>query len=257
MFEPPPPTAQPHAVKRTKRQEAAGMALSTLLLFGWLALNGSWMWALGAVVGVFVHEYGHVLAMNALGCGPASFRVVPFMGGAATPHRAPTTEFKDVLISLAGPSFGLLAILPFYAAQGITQDATWLNGALAVVVINLLNLVPAPPLDGSRALGPVLARFHPQIERVVLVAVGVVAVLWLVNRHSWLMAIFIGLSVYAASRRPSIRPFALRLTRGELPIALGLYGATVALCVAIFQLTLSLAGVEDPVASVLHLIGAG
>jgi Zn-dependent protease len=257
MFEPPPPTVQSHAVKRTQGQQALGMAVSTLLLFGWLALRGNWMWALGAVVGVFVHEYGHVLAMNALGCGPATFRVVPFLGGAATPRQAPGTEFKDVLISLAGPAFGLLAILPFYALQGITQDMKWLDGALAVVVINLLNLVPAPPLDGSRALGPVLARFHPQVERLVLVVVGAVAVLWLLNRHSWLMALFIGLSVYAALKRPTIRPFALRLSGRELPIALSLYVATFALCVAMFQLTLALAGVDDPLAGLLRLLGTG
>jgi Zn-dependent protease len=196
----------------------------------------------GAVVGVFVHEYGHVLAMNALGCGPATMRIVPFLGGAATPARPPQTEFKDVLISLAGPSFGLLAVLPFYAAAGITQDPRWLGAAMAVAIINLLNLMPAPPLDGSRALGPALARIHPQLERGAVLVVGSIAVLWCVATQNWLIGGFIGLSVYSVLRRKSIRPFALRLTQGQLLLSVLLYLATVALCVWVLGLTLHYRG---------------
>jgi Zn-dependent protease len=224
------------------------MVISTLLLAGWLTYIAGWPWAVGAVVGVFVHEYGHVLAMNATGCGPGRIRIIPFFGGAATPAIAPPSEFKDVLISLAGPSFGLLAVLPFYAAAGVTQDTRWLGAALAVAVINLLNLVPAPPLDGSRALGPALARIHPQIERGVLVLVGGAAVLWLVQRHDWLIAVFIAISVLGALKRPTIRPFALRLTWAELLASLLLYAGAVALCVAALGLTLRLADFPlDPV----------
>ena len=237
-------------------QEALWMVISTLLLMGWLALFGGWGWAIGAVAGVFVHEYGHVLAMNALGCGPAKFRIIPFFGGAATPATVPTTEFKDVLISLAGPSFGLLAVLPFYAATGITQNPAWLGAAFAVVIINLLNLVPAPPLDGSRALGPALARIHPQLERGVLALVGAAAVWWAVLSANWIIAVFIGLSVFGALKRPRIRPFALQLTLGEQVVSVSLYAGVVALCLAVLGLTLHLAGLPENPIELLRRIGA-
>ena len=73
---------------------------------------------------------------------------MPFLGGAASPARAPESEFKDVPISLAGPVFGLVAVAPFFAAWMLTAENRWLSGALMIVAINLLNLVPAPPLDG-------------------------------------------------------------------------------------------------------------
>jgi Zn-dependent protease len=237
-------------------QEALWMLISTLLLMGWLALFAGWSWALGAVVGVFVHEYGHVLAMNALGSGPAKFRIIPFFGGVATPATAPTTEFKDVLISLAGPSFGLLAILPFFAAAGITQNPAWLGAAFAVVLVNLLNLVPAPPLDGSRALGPALARIHPQVERGVLVLVGVAAIWWAVLSANWIIAFFIAVSVFGALKRPRIRPFALQLSLGEQLASLVLYAAVIALCLAVLGLTLHFAGLPENPIELVRRLGA-
>jgi Zn-dependent protease len=223
-------------------QQALGMVIATLVSLIFLGVWAGWMWAFGAVVGIFVHEYGHVLAMNALGCGPAKMRIVPFLGGAATPARPPATEFNDVLISLAGPSFGLLAVLPFYALASLTQNPMWLGAAIAVAIINLLNLIPAPPLDGSRALGPALARIHPQLERAVVVVVGGVAILWCGRSGNWLIGAFIAISVLSLLKRASIRPFALRLTTGQLLISVLLYLATVALCVAALGLTLHIRG---------------
>lgn len=246
---PPRPPASPAA-------QAVWMLLSTLLLAAWLAANGGWAWAVGAVVGVFVHEYGHVLAMNAAGCGPARIKIIPFFGGAAVPAVPPATEFKDVLISLAGPSFGLLAVLPFYAAAGITQNHAWMGAAFAVVIINLLNLVPAPPLDGSRALGPALARIDPMVERAVLVAIGAVAVWWLIQHNNLLVALFIGIGVFAALKRPAIRPFAVKLTWGQQAISLLLYLGVVGLCLVVLGLTLHLAGLPENPFVLLRRIGA-
>lgn len=229
-------------------QEVLWNLISTLILAIWLAVGAGWPWAVGAVVGVFVHEYGHVLAMNGLGLGPAKMRIIPFFGGAATPARPAETEYKDVLVSLAGPSFGLLAVLPFYAAAGITQDPVWLEAAIPVAVINLLNLIPAPPLDGSRALGPVLARIHPQIERGVLVLVGVAAVWWCLQHRNFLIGVFIAISVYSALTRPAVRPTAIRLTGVQQGLSLLLYLVVGALCVAVLGYTLHLMGAPtDPI----------
>src|SRR5690606_32488549 len=127
--------------------------LSTALLAGFLWWAMGWIFALAGIVGVLVHEYGHVLAMNRLGMGPARIYIVPFLGGAAAPARAAATEWIDVKVSLAGPAFGLLAALPFLGLHLATGEGVWLQGVWFVGVINLLNLAPAPPLDGSRAVG--------------------------------------------------------------------------------------------------------
>ena len=44
--------------------------ISTALLAAYIAWNMGWVWALAGVTGVFVHEYGHVLAINAWAPAP-------------------------------------------------------------------------------------------------------------------------------------------------------------------------------------------
>lgn len=204
--------------------------LSTALLAALLWFRMGWMWALAGVVGVFVHEYGHVVAMNLLGCGPARIRIIPFLGGAAIPAREPATEFRGVLIALAGPAVGLLAMAPFFAAYAWGEDPQWLSGAFFVALINLLNLAPAPPLDGSKALGPALAWVHPGLERAAVVLIGGAAAAWLVWQGSWIVGTFIGIATLGALRNGVYRPPMIRMTSGEWVASLALYAAVTGAC---------------------------
>ena len=215
-----------------------------------------WVWALAGVIGVFVHEYGHVLAMNALGCGPGRIRIVPFVGGAAIPKVPPGTEFKGVLIALAGPVFGLVAMAPFFIAYAATGQGVWLGGAFFIAVISLINLAPAPPLDGSKALGPALARIHPWLEKAALVVVGALAVLWALSTHNWIFGVFVALGVLGALKQGRVRPFALRLTGRQWLASVALYAAALGLCLAALDLSLRGAGLDAVLRMVLHVFGA-
>ncbi len=233
--------AQP-APESSRLKTLAWGVVSTALLAGWLAWTMGWVWALAGVVGVFVHEYGHVLAMNGLGCGPARIRIIPFLGGAAIPAREPSTEFKGVLISLAGPAFGLLATIPFFIAHAVTGKAMWMNGALFICLINLINLAPAPPLDGSKALGPALARIHPMVERGVMLLIGAAVAAWAVSRGSYIFGIFVALAMFGSLRAPRIRPVAETLTGRQQLGSAGLYVLVAALCLAALELVVFTAG---------------
>ena len=212
--------------------------VSTMLLAVFIGWRMGWAYALAGVFGVIVHEYGHVLAINALGCGPGRMKIIPFVGGAAIPAIAPPTEFKGVLIALAGPAFGLVAMAPFILAYAVVGDPMWLGAAFFIAFINLVNLAPAPPLDGSKAFGPVLARIHPWVERGALVAVGAAVVLWAVSRGSFIFAIFLALGIRGSLRRGALRPWALRLTDGQWLASFALYVGALVLCAASAWLTL-------------------
>ena len=84
-----------------KGQNPVWAVISTVLLalFIWL-LTGSWVVAGAAIFGLFVHEYGHVLAMNRLGMGPARIYIVPFFGGLAM------TATKDALLAMTDEDGG-------------------------------------------------------------------------------------------------------------------------------------------------------
>lgn len=227
---------------------------STVLFGLYLWIQLGWMVAVAVLFGIIVHELGHVLTMNALGCGPARMHIVPFFGGLAIPARAAESEFEGVLISLAGPVFGLLAAAPFVALAVALGDPIWVIEALAVATMNLINLAPAPPLDGSHALGPSLARVHPMLERAALVAVGAIAILWALSTSNFIFGLFIGFGVYSALRRRHLRALARRLTRSEWLKALALYAGAAAACVGVAWASLASVGIHPGVAGVLALL---
>lgn len=228
--------------------------VSTALLAAYIGWNMGWVVAVAAIIGVFVHEYGHVLAINALGSGPGRIHIIPFFGGAATMSRPPASEFKGVLIALAGPVFGLVAMSPFLLAYAFMSDARLLSGALFIAGINLLNLVPVPPLDGSKALGPALGRIHPWLERGVLIALAALALDWAITHRQIALGAVVALAAVRMIFGPAaLRPASTPLTWPQWGAALGLYALAIGLCAAAVLIIVN-AGVEFSAPSLRSLV---
>ncbi len=227
-----------------KGQSLPWAIASTALLGAVLWYFMGWVVALAGVVGVFVHEYGHVLAMNRAGMGPAKIVIVPFFGGAAVPQRPEPTEYKGIVVSLAGPVFGLLAAIPFFAAGFATGDDIWLKGAAFVAFINLVNLAPIPPLDGSKALGPVLARVHPMLEKAGLLVAGVGAVILGAIFGYYIMAVFVAIAVLGYLKRGAWRPASAPLNWGQAGGGLAMYVGALLLCLG--ALAFAVMGLDVP-----------
>lgn len=227
----PPRTDEPPL---DKGQHPVWAIVSTLLLGGFIYwISGSWVIAVAAIWGLFVHEYGHVLAMNRLGMGPAKIYIIPFLGGVAKSQRLPKSEWDGVLVSLAGPGFGLFAAIPFFAGFIATGHGDWLLGAAVIALINLVNLAPAPPLDGSKALGPVLARIHPNVERGAMVLVGALVVFWGLTTGRFILAAFLALALIGHLRRGAWRPEGRPLTGREAGQSVGLFVITAVACAGV------------------------
>ena len=230
---PRPPAAAAPAVERPveKDQNLVWVLASTALMGGFLWwITGSAIVAGAVLIGLFVHEAGHALAMNRLGMGPARIYIIPFLGGLAKARREPRSEWHGVLVSLAGPAFGLLAMIPFMGVGLVLGQSEWLAGAFFIALLNLANLVPAPPLDGSKALGPVLTRVHPRLEQVVLLVIGVAVVWWGLSTGRFILAAFLALSVFAHLKRGVWRAAWGTLSWPEAGRSLVLYLLTLALC---------------------------
>lgn len=223
--------AEPPLIKGQNPAVAIG---GTLLFFGFIWwVTGSWVMAVALIFGLFVHEYGHVLAMNRLGMGPARIFIIPFFGGLAQGQREPESEWHGVLVSLAGPAFGLLAALPFFALWIGLGGPAWLLGAAVIAAINLVNLAPAPPLDGSKAIGPVLARIHPWVERAAMLVMGALVVWWGLTTGRWILAVFLAIALLGHLRRGAWRPVGQPLSGGQALASVGLYLVTGAACVGL------------------------
>jgi Zn-dependent protease len=257
------PPAKPPVRRRTsaspgedKGQGIGWAILSTVLLGGFIwFISGQWIIAVAIVFGVFVHEYGHVLAMNRYGMGPAKLYIVPFFGGLAKGQRAASSEWHGVLVSLAGPAVGLLAAAPFFALYGVLGGNAWLIGAAAIAALNLINLAPAPPLDGSKAIGPVLARIHPKLEQGAMILIGVLIVWWGISTGRWILAAFLCIALIGHVKRGAWRPEGRRLSARESWSSVGLFAATAAACAGVGLLALWLFAGRS-MSGALHVAGA-
>ena len=223
--------AEPPLIKGQNPVMAIG---GTLLFFGFIwFVTQSWVIATALIFGLFVHEYGHVLAMNRMGMGPARIFIIPFLGGLAQGQRLPKSEWHGVLVSLAGPAFGLLAAAPFFALWIAMGDGIWLLGAAVIAAINLVNLAPAPPLDGSKALGPVLARIHPWVEQGAMIAIGLLVVYWGFMTGRWILAAFLTIALIGHLRRGAWRPEGTPLSGRQALASVGLYAVTAVACAGV------------------------
>lgn len=244
----------PRPAKDSPANRLAWSLISAALLAALIGYQMGWKWALAGVFGIAVHELGHALLINALGLGPARIEFVAFLG-AVTKARLPApTEFKAAMIALAGPLFGLLAALPFFAAAIVTDDASWAGGALFIALINLVNLLPAPPLDGSKALGPALASIHPGVEKLALLLIGSVVALWAATTGRWLFGAVVAIGVLGSLQTTRKRPTLGRLTAQGVAGTLGVYVLTAALAVAVMLSASGMMGIGTQFIPVLQRV---
>lgn len=143
--------------------------------------NAPALWAGAALGGVLffaaliVHELAHAAVANARGL-PARSITVFALGGRAQMVREPNTPASEFLIAIAGPAASLMtaaALLAIAGAFGWRPGTAPAAPSVAVPVwigyINLLlaavNLLPAYPLDGGRALHAALWRLTGNRDR--------------------------------------------------------------------------------------------
>jgi Zn-dependent protease len=136
-----------------------GAKAAKLLLLGatlWsIALVRPLPFAAAVIYAIFVHETGHLLAMKLRGLTTSGIWLLPFLGAVAVARQPFRSHGETYFVAIAGPVFGLLSLVPLFAASFLLSrnyaDATaWLGYASAAAFINLFNLLPIGVLDGGR-----------------------------------------------------------------------------------------------------------
>jgi Zn-dependent protease len=105
-----------------------------------------------------IHECGHLIAAQQLGCQVYSIQLYPFFGLAN--FQTPWSRFDHCVIAWGGvlaQSVIALPLVAYITMFGYTRFEP-VNGMLEVLgsyslLMAALNLLPVPPLDGSIAWG--------------------------------------------------------------------------------------------------------
>ncbi|MFA0438451.1 Zn-dependent protease [Vibrio sp. 10N.286.49.C2] len=122
---------------------------ASVAAYSWLF---SFQFALALIACLVFHEYGHIRAMKYFGMKTKGIYLIPFMGGLALSDERINTRWQDVVISIMGPTFGLLMSLVSLVAYWITGSDFFAGLAAFNALLNLFNLLPILPLDGGHIL---------------------------------------------------------------------------------------------------------
>jgi Zn-dependent protease len=168
---------------------ALGLSKGTTL-FSMLASAGvywaiwGWEFAFGIVLSIYVHEIGHVAALQRLGIKATAPMFIPGFGALVRMNQYPIDPREDARVGLAGPVWGAGAAAACYALWLGTGYGLW--GALAEwgARINLFNLMPLGSLDGGRG-----CRALSRLGRGLLLLT--VAAAWFVTREGMLVLVFL------------------------------------------------------------------
>ena len=156
-------------------------------------------WVLGTIISVLfftsvvAHELAHMLVARAYKATVRDITLAIFGG---TPHsgQEPRLPHQEVLIALVGPGMSLALATLFYEwwrlGLGIGGPIHALAGWLAWLnlMLFLVNLIPAFPLDGGRVFRAVIWDGTGNLRRATTIAIGVgrFAALSFIFYGSWL-----------------------------------------------------------------------
>jgi Zn-dependent protease len=114
--------------------------------------------AVGLVLLILLHEYGHGIAAKVMGLKVGAPIFIPFFGAAIALKEQPKTTWVEAIVGFGGPFAGMIAGAGVLAAGLSMSDEHW-HGLLVTLawwtfMINLFNLIPALGLDGDRISKP-------------------------------------------------------------------------------------------------------
>ena len=127
-----------------KAKTALSMMASMGLYWSWFG----WKYALGFILGIYVHEMGHYWVMRRYGMQPTAPMFIPGFGAFVASYRAAANDHQSARVGLAGPIWGLGTAVFCTAAAIFTEQPIWRALAQSLAFVNLFNLLPVFIFDG-------------------------------------------------------------------------------------------------------------
>ncbi|HVW24909.1 MAG TPA: site-2 protease family protein [Polyangiaceae bacterium] len=157
------------------------------------AMRYGWLYGVGFVALIFIHEMGHAVAIRRAGLAAGLPVFVPFIGAFISLRDQPRTPREEATIALAGPIAGAAASALCAVLYLVTAQRLFLALAYGGFFLNLFNMTPLSPLDGGRAAA-VFSR------KAWWIGIAVLAALFVVTRAPQLLLIGIFALMHARAR---------------------------------------------------------
>lgn len=211
------------------------LAVGSLAAYSWLF---SLPFALALLFCLVVHEYGHIRAMKYFGMKTKGIYLIPFVGGAAVSDSKLNTRWQQVVISIMGPTWGM--VLSWIALIGWwATDATWLAALAGFnAILNLFNLLPILPLDGGHILKSITFSMHDLMGLILCMAGAAIGVYLCYTLGLPLLGFLLGIGSFeiATEWRNRQQSFLLPLDRYGQVVSVIWYALTVAALIGVVMI---------------------
>ncbi|WP_119393677.1 metalloprotease [Salinibius halmophilus] len=157
-----------------KSAGAMKAALAGTALAGWSWLF-SFEFAIGLIIVLLIHEYGHIWAMRRAGLKVKGVFLIPFLGGVAVSERT-KTNWQDFKIAIAGPFIGTLGAIVCWLLWLQTGNEFFALLSALGLLINIFNLLPIVPLDGGQVVKAAVFSLKSDVARYAMLALNAVLV---------------------------------------------------------------------------------
>lgn len=150
---------------KTAKIGKVGLAASSVIVYSYIF---TWQFAIVIMVGIFIHEYGHVWAMRKCNMKVKGIYFIPFLGAAAVSDSHFPSRKAESYVALMGPIWGLGSALVTLIIYLATNNP--LFGAIAgwLALVNLFNLLPISPLDGGRVFKSIALSINNRLGIVMM-----------------------------------------------------------------------------------------
>lgn len=122
-----------------------------------------WKFALGFLLLILLHEFGHGIAAKVMGLKVGVPIFIPFWGAFIAMKEQPRTTFVESVVGFGGPFAGLIGALSVFCFGYFNDDASIRDFCIALAwftaMINYFNMMPFFGLDGDRISQP-LKTWH-------------------------------------------------------------------------------------------------
>ena len=162
------------------------------------------------VLGIAIHEFGHVAAFRSIGHNDARFRLIPFLGGVAISNKMPKDQASEFYIAIMGPAIMLVPLVitgVYIHTIGTTNSLVDVFARTMFVItgaINFFNLLPLWPLDGGRIVRSLTVGLSPRLSQVLTLSMSGGLIAWALYAKQPLIFIVAILGFSAARRIGSI-----------------------------------------------------
>ena len=136
------------SVKLIKPLITFGTMFISLIVYGF---SYGWIFGIGLVAMIFIHEMGHVIALKNKGFPTKAPVFIPMLGAVIFAPRGMDRD-TEAYVGIGGPVLGTIGALIAWAIWALTPShpEIWLIMSYIGLFLNLFNMIPMRPLDGGR-----------------------------------------------------------------------------------------------------------